>query len=218
MVALPPGAPAGAVLDAGPVRGNTPAFEENTDLIITSLGEGQRLTHALPPVGSTWPIDAYPATIPAGYVTDNVEFAGIINSEDVEGTLTPTYCIDIRTSTRVGIGYENGTWSEANVRNIGYVNRILNSYYPSVPDQPAGLTNNQRAAAVQAAIWFFSDGYVVNRTSPLYSTVAAIVNNTIAAGPLTEPDPPGVSIDPAVAQGPATGLTGPVYPHGGGRG
>lgn len=210
MVALPPGAPAGAVIDPDArVRNANPAFEANTDLIITRLGEGQRLTGALPPAGSTWPIDAYPSTIPSGYESENVGFAGVIYAEDAEGTETPTYCIDIRTATRVGIGYENGTWSEANVRNIGYVNRILNSYHPSVPNQPAGLNLNQRAAAVQAAIWFFSDGYVVNRTSPLYSTVAAIVNDTIAAGPLTEPDPPDVTIDPAVVQGPATGLAGP---------
>ena len=59
----------------------------------------------------------------------------------------------------------NGEWSEANVPNIGYVARILNTYYPST-NLPAGLNDNQRAAAVQAAIWFFTDGYVVSRRGP----------------------------------------------------
>ncbi|CEA07359.1 hypothetical protein BN1051_00671 [Arthrobacter saudimassiliensis] len=210
LVAAPLGVPAGAIFERERPRGNPIVEGPNTDLIITRTGEGQRLTGALPPVGSTWPVNQYPTSIPAGYQTDNVDFAGVIYAQDVESTEeVPTYCIDIRTSTRVDIGYENGTWSEANVPNVGYVARILNSYYPAVPGQPAGLNNNQRAAAVQAAIWFFSDGYVVNPSNPLYSAVQAIVNDTIAAGPLAEPEAPDVNIDPPTAEGPVTGLTGP---------
>lgn len=35
---------------------------------------------------------------------------------------------------------------------------ILNNYYPHVPDEPSGLPDSERAAAVQLAIWHFSDG------------------------------------------------------------
>ena len=47
---------------------------------------------------------------------------------------------------------------------MGYVARLLEleEYYPNT-DQPVALTDlNQKAAAVQAAIWFFSDRYVLS--------------------------------------------------------
>ena len=192
-----------------PVRNDPVGTSDETDIVITSLGFGQAVNGALPPVGTTWPIDSYPTSIPTGYETENVDFAGIIETQDAQGTTTAQmYCIDLRTSTRVGIGYVNGTWSEANVPNIGYVERILNTYYPS-SNLPAGLTNNQRAAAVQAAIWFFTDGYVVSPRSPLYSAVAGIVNATIAAGPQTEPPAPDISVTPATAEASVNGVAGP---------
>ncbi len=63
--------------------------------------------------------------------------------------------------------------------------------------------------AVQAAIWYFSDNYVVNTADPLHGTVAAIVNNVIAQGPLVEPPPPNLQIDPETASGPIESLVGP---------
>ncbi|MCC9176004.1 thioester domain-containing protein [Arthrobacter sp. zg-Y179] len=205
---LPLGLPAQAALDPGPLLGAPPANNSNTDIVITSLGAGTRVSGGLPPLGQTWPIDAYPAGVPAGYQTENVNFAGIINTQDASGTTTAEmYCIDLRTSTRTGIGYENGSWDESNVPNIGYVNRILNTYYPST-NLPAGNVNN-KAAAVQAAIWFFTDGFVLNRQSSLYSTVAGIVNDTIDAGPLEEPDPPAIAITPPTTGAPVTGVAGP---------
>ncbi|MBP3037062.1 thioester domain-containing protein [Arthrobacter sp. zg-ZUI100] len=209
-MALPLAVPAQAAIDPEPPRGEVTASDAGTDIVITSLGEGRRnVPGALPPLGTTWPINAYPTSIPAGYESETVGFAGVINTQEVDGTTTAQmYCIDLRTSTRVGIGYENGTWDESNVPNIGYVNRILNTYYPST-DLPAGTNNNTKAAAVQAAIWFFTDGYVVNPTNNLYDTVASIVNSTIAAGPLEEPDAPDISITPASAEAPVTGVAGP---------
>ncbi|MCQ2001862.1 thioester domain-containing protein [Arthrobacter zhaoxinii] len=205
---LPLGLPAQAAPDPGPILGAPPASNANTDIVVTSLGAGTRVSGGLPPLGQTWPIDAYPAGVPAGYQTENVSFAGIINTQDASGTTTAEmYCIDLRTSTRVSIGYENGSWDESNVPNIGYVNRILNTYYPST-NLPAGNVNN-KAAAVQAAIWFFTDGFVLNRQSNLYSTVAGIVNDTIAAGPLEEPDPPAIAITPPTTGAPVTGVAGP---------
>ncbi|MER2138219.1 MAG: thioester domain-containing protein, partial [Arthrobacter sp.] len=197
-----------------PVRNDPVGTSDETDIVITSLGFGEAVNGAIPPVGATWPIDSYPTTRPAGYETENVDFAGIIETQDAQGTTTAQmYCIDLRTSTRIGIGYVNGTWSEANVPNIGYVERILNTYYPS-SNLPAGLNNNQRAAAVQAAIWFFTDGYVVNPRSPLYSAVAGIVNATIAAGPQTEPPAPDISVTPATAEASVNDVAGPYTVEG----
>ena len=210
LMAVPLAAPARAAVDPEPTRNELPASDAGTDIVITSLGEGRRnVPGALPPAGTTWPINAYPASIPPGYESETVGFAGVINTQEVDGTTTAQmYCIDLRTETRVGIGYENGTWDESNVPNIGYVNRILNTYYPST-NLPPGTNNNTKAAAVQAAIWFFTDGYVVNPNNNLYSTVASIVNSTIAAGPLEEPDAPDISITPATAEAAVTGVAGP---------
>ena len=190
------------------VRNEPVVVSDQTEIIYTSNGPGQRVNGALPPAGTTWPVDRYPTSTPAGYETENVWFAGLLNTQDAEGNTAQMYCIDIRTPTRQGLGYVNGEWSEANVPNIGYVARILNTYYPST-NLPAGLTDNQRAAAVQAAIWFFTDGYVVNPRDSQYSTVSSIVNATIAAGPLTEPPAPDISITPPTAEASVNGVAGP---------
>ena len=87
------------------------------------------------------------------------------------------YCIDINTDTLIGIGYDLGTWDAANVPKVGYVARLLNEYYPNT-NEPAALTDlNQKAAAVQAAIWFFSDRYVLSTSDPLHDAVVAIVDH-----------------------------------------
>ena len=92
------------------------------------------------------------------------------------------YCIDINTTTYGGIGYVLGTWDTANVPNVDYVARLLNEYYPNT-NEPAALTDlNQKAAAVQAAIWFFTDKYVLNTSDPLHGTVAAIVDHIKTRG------------------------------------
>ena len=209
LLAAPLAVPAGATLTpgGGPVRGG--ATSEITDISISSLGDGEAVSGALPPAGTSWSVAQYPTTIPSGYVREDVSFAGIINTQDVTGENTAQmYCIDLRTSTQVGIGYVNGTWDESNIPNIGYVERILNTYYPNT-NLPAGVDDNRKAAAVQAAIWFFTDGYVVNPRSPQYGTVAAIVNNVIRLGPQPEPAAPDVTITPATAEGRVDGVTGP---------
>ena len=124
------------------------------------------------------------------------------------GAQLDLYCIDLATETRVGYGYALGTWDAANVPNVGYVARLLNRYYPHT-GEPASLTDvNQRAAAVQAAIWFFTDRYVVSTSDPLHDAVVAIVNDILQEGPVIEPDPPSVAIDPASRDG-AAGVLGP---------
>ena len=53
-----------------------------------------------------------------------------------------------------------------------------------------------RAAAVQAAIWFFSDNYVLQPDDPVRPYTEAIVAAVLDAGPLPEPSPPNLVIDP----------------------
>ncbi len=181
-----------------------------TEITMTGTGAGQGVAGGLPPVGTPFdPTTGYPADVPAGYEPANEGFAGIITTVDAVGNTQQMYCIDIRTSTYTGLGYESGTWDESNVPNIGYVNRVLNSYYPDQPGLPDAPSDNIRAAAVQAAVWFFSDGYVLEDTDSVRPYTAAIVAAVLAAGPLTEPPAPNVSIDPPTAAGPTDGVTGP---------
>ncbi len=85
----------------------------------------------------------------------------------------------------------------------------LNEYYPAT-DQPASLPSVwDKAGAVQAAIWFFSDSYVLSTTSPLRSAVVKIVNHIRAQGPLVEPPPPSLALDPSHQSGSAGGVVGP---------
>ena len=121
----------------------------------------------------------YPASDPTtGFTAKDESFAGIIHAQPTGGGAELSlYCIDIRTNTYSGIGYVLGTWDATTVPNVGYVARLLNEYYPTT-DQPAALTNlDQKAAAVQAAIWFFSDRYVLSTSDPLHDAVVAIVNH-----------------------------------------
>lgn len=181
-----------------------------TEITMTGTGAGQGVAGGLPPLGTPFdPTTGYPADVPAGYEPANEGFAGIITTVDAVGNTQQMYCIDIRTSTYTGLGYESGTWDESNVPNIGYVNRVLNSYYPDQPGLPDAPSDNIRAAAVQAAVWFFSDGYVLEGTDSVRPYTAAIVAAVLAAGPLTEPPAPNVSIDPPTAAGPTDGVTGP---------
>jgi hypothetical protein len=157
------------------------------------------------------PTHGYPATNPGtGFTPKSESFAGVIHATPPGGGATLSlYCIDILTETNIGVGYELGTWDDANVPNVGFVARALDDFYPNT-NEPAALTNlNQKAAAVQATIWFFSDRYVLNTSDPLHNTVASMANTVILQGPLTTPPPPTLLLLPGAISTPAGTLAGP---------
>ena len=153
---------------------------------------------------------AYPGSPPSGFTPSDEGFAGIITARsESSGETLSMYCIDLRTSTWAGIGYENGSWDQSNVPNVGYIARILDEYYPNT-DEPADAPNaNVRAAAVQAAIWYFSDKYVLQPDDPARPYTEEIVAAVLDAGPLPEPEPPQLSIDPTTRTGPSNAALGP---------
>ena len=147
---------------------------------MSGTGDGQGVSGFIADPGSTFdPVKTtYPTSNPTtGFTPLNEGFAGIIFARPPEGGENLSlYCIDILTATYGGIGYKLGTWDSANVPNVGYVARLLNEYYPNT-EAPALADLNQTAAAVQAAIWYFTDKYVLNTNDPLHSAVAAIVDH-----------------------------------------
>jgi TQXA domain-containing protein len=204
--------PAGAVPRPGPLP-TLPQVRSNTDLFWNGgLGPGQNVSGFIPDTNTPQdPHAPYPSGNPTSGYTSATEFAGIIHGQVEGGTAVfGLYCIDIKTNTYPGMGYGLGSWDAANVPNRGFVARILNEYYPNTAE-PAALSDlNQKAAAVQAAIWYFSDGFVVNTSnSVLHDTVAAIVGNIQAKGPLVEPSPPTLAITPPHVSGPAGSVLGP---------
>ncbi len=205
-------APALAVVVPAPPTGTRTG--SNTEFTFTSLGPGQGVTGFIAnPDNPFDPVqDGYPAGNPtSGFSPENLGFAGVLRGTPAEGGgQLSLYCIDLLTNTNTGVGYELGTWDAATVPNVGYVARLLNSYFPTVATAPPGLANdNQRAAATQAAIWFFTDRYVLNTADPLHNTVSDVVAAVIAAGPLVEPPPPSLVIAPATLSGPEGSAVGP---------
>ena len=134
-------------------------------MTVTDWFPGQSVTGFIADPGSSFNpvVDGYPTSNPSTDFTAKDEgFAGVIHGAPPGGGATLNlYCIDIDTDTWGGIGYALGSWDASNVQNVGYVARILNEYYPNT-NQPVLANDNETAAAVQAAIWFFSDRYVLN--------------------------------------------------------
>ena len=188
----------------------TPNNATGAQLVMTGTGPGRSsISGGLAP--STFdPLAGYPASPPSGSVPKHVDFAGLITAKPVPpGPGLVLYCIDITTPTSPGVKYALGSWNSATVPNVGYVARLLNTYYPNT-NEPASLASaNDKAAAVQEAIWFFSDKYVLNANQARRSAVAAIVTNVINLGPLVNPPPPSLTVTPASAEGPVGTQIGP---------
>lgn len=190
----------------------------NTEIVLTSLGAGTNVTAYAPPTVIVQdPLAPYPDAPPSDYVAQTV-FAGVINTQSVDDpSLTAQmYCINLRVSTYAGIGYESGTWDESAVPNVGYVTYILNNYFPANPTAPPGAPATQ-AAAVQTAIWYFTDGLVLGSQSPaVRAAAAAIIADAQANGPAIEPPPPDVAITPTSAAAEAGTAAGPYVVTSGG--
>jgi hypothetical protein len=215
-LALPvllPIAASGRVIVGPKPPGVTAESGSNTQMTLTSTGAGHSVDGFI--ANTDNPFDSatepYPTTDPvSGFTPQNESFAGIINGTPTGGGANlELYCIDIRTNTYIGFGYLLGTWDSANVPNVGFVARILSEYFPNT-NEPSSLTSTaDKAAAVQAAIWYFSDRYVLATSDPLHAAVAAIVADVQSEGPLTQPPPPSLTITPTDASGPAGSAVGP---------
>ncbi|PRY57287.1 DUF5979 domain-containing protein [Glycomyces artemisiae] len=208
LATLGTGSAALAAMQTGP-RLTDPAglFTETT---LVDIGDGTSLSGFDAP-DDLDPLDGYPTTVPAGSVAHAVSYAGTLEIEDPQtGRDALAYCIDLNTDTEAGVHYVHGEWSEANVPNLGYVEYILLNYYPTTGEPAAAASAAQRAAAVQAAIWFFTDRFVLNAATTVGSLTAGIVADALAGGPAAEPDGPELAVSPTTMPAPDTGeIVGP---------
>lgn len=190
-----------------------------TEAVITGTGNGSAVDGYDAPAGFD-PLDGYPAGIPAGSTHDPVAFAGTIRIQDPgSGQTALTYCINLSVDTETGVHYDFTDWAHSGVPNLGYVEYILQHYYP-VTNAPAGAANNnQRAAAVQSAIWFFTDRLVLATDDPVRALTAGVVADALANGPSAEPQRPQLSVTPDSLDAPSTGdIVGPFTVSGNGPG
>lgn len=157
----------------------------------------------------TTPMPAYPA--PGASAEGNVPAALLVLTDAVTGQSGLAYCIDFHTGTDYTYGYNPGVWSEANVPNNAAINFILTNYYPFNPLQPTGLSTLDQVAAVQSAIWYLSDGFVLATTvSPAIVAATTAIVNAARLASVPEPVEPILTVTPATLQAPASGeLTGP---------
>ena len=201
--------PAGAVF-RGPAPSPHARNSTGTQLTLTSTSYGQSVNGWIANSDSTFdPTTGYPSSVPPDFSVKNEGFAGVIIGTPVGGGAPLTlYCIDINTDTYIGYGYVLGTWDAANVPNVGFVARILDEYYPTT-SAPALANLNETAAAVQAAIWFFSDRFMLDPSDPLYSAVKTIVDAVIAQGAVPAPNPPSLTVTPSDLSGPTGSVLGP---------
>lgn len=161
------------------------------------------------------PLHGYPSPgyDTGGFTTVAAGFGGVILGATLAGSTVSLYCVDHNTETSPGIGYDPGAWNLSNVPHLGYVLRILQHHYPATGQPATAPTDNRRAAAVQAAIWFFTDRFVLATGDARFALTAQIVTAALAEGAVAEPHP-SLSITGPTTAVPGA-VTGPFTVHGG---
>ena len=150
--------------------------------------------------------------------------AALITLTTADADVLLTYCIDLNTHTGVGVSYDEGTWTAANVPDIDNVRTILQASYPvrtvaqlQQASGIAGLTTQDAIAGTQGAIWHFTDLINLDRSvasQTVTSNVGMLYDYLlgVAANPAVEPAP-ALSITPATATATVGALVGPFTLH-----
>ncbi|WP_165845740.1 thioester domain-containing protein [Streptacidiphilus pinicola] len=96
----------------------------------------------------------------------NTTYGGTVALQD-GGQQLAVYCIDLHHETQAGVQYQETGWAQSTLSqnpDRGRIQWILQHAYPVVSPATlagdigaSGLTDDQAAAATQAAIWHFSD-------------------------------------------------------------
>ncbi|MYW64462.1 hypothetical protein GTY65_10315 [Streptomyces sp. SID8379] len=162
------------------------------------------------PADHAYPDFGYdPASL--GFTRTNGTNSCRYNFRDATGTtvIGSAYCVQWAKGQRTGTGYDPEP--AGGVRNAGYVQRILENYWPAtnepaVPSTNATVANRQRSGTVAMAIHYFTDGIVMPpdyQDQALYAVVQKVVTDVLAAGPAPAPADPTPTVE-----GPDGGDTG----------
>ena len=110
----------------------------------------------------------------------------------IDGAPSQGYCIDLSHGIAKGAALPETDWSQMPVPpgRIDSIAWLLNHYYPQTdPAYPLQGSAGQKAAAVQAAIWHFSDGFELgpNNDAMIAANYAAILDAVPLRPELGEP-------------------------------
>lgn len=144
----------------------------------------------------------------------NFPFAGEMLLRLDGGDTRIGYCIDIATSisdNTSGLGEKD--WSSSVVQ-YEKIQGILNTFDSGTPvaGERSGTTRAQRAAGIQAAIWHFSDSFVL-RTGPTHDNIVSVYEAILAAASAEDfgqpAEPASITVDPDDASGTTGQALGP---------
>ena len=110
--------------------------------------------------------------------------AGLLNLQvDGSSSVEGAYCVDFIGGIDEGDTIPEVPWDGSSIANRDAVERILNSYFP-VGVGPEGYeiegTDSEKAAATQAAIWHFTNGFELESSNG-HPTVLANYQTILAA-------------------------------------
>jgi hypothetical protein len=111
----------------------------------------------------------------SGQTTPTLYWGGVLVVEE-EGTDNQigTFCTDITTLTHTGVQYQINTDPLLDIAMTCELLYILNQYPPGLTDDLSDV----EAAARQAAVWYFSNGFVVdsNQSPDVYARAQEIID------------------------------------------
>jgi cysteine-rich repeat protein len=126
----------------------------------------------------------------------DLSYAGTFNIDvgpPFDGPLTEAYCVDI--SHHIAIGDVVPQVTPAYPCQVVY---ILNAYYPNAA--PLLAPTSHEAAAIQAAIWFFTDGFVISGPADIKARAEAIIADANGSNCVPVPIvPQSMTVTPASA-------------------
>ena len=126
----------------------------------------------------------------------NLDYAGTFNIDigpPFDGPLTEAYCVDL--NHHISIGDVEPQVTPDYPCQVVY---ILNTYYPHAA--PVLAPTSHEAAAVQAAIWFFTDRYVISGPADIKTRAEAIIADANGSDCVPVPVvPQSLAVTPASA-------------------
>lgn len=158
--------------------------------------------------------------VPPGEGTPVSAYAALLQVKLEDGTVANAFCIQRYVPTTLGNKYVTESWSDQTTAfgaaHVGSIRWILDHAPPTQTiaelESAVGvaLTPAQAYAAIQAAIWHFSDGISLDpgNAAPIVAAYEYLVTQATANAGYVAPDP-SISLTPPPVPGEAGGLVGP---------